>query len=1560
MYIDKIDELLDNIIDTTYNIAEKDKFFKQKSYTNQTVKTIVNKIVNKIDIKKLKEYGLEKIVNELLLIFKKFIYLYLLISIQKNFNKEDFINFIVSFKIIDSNIFDSDFNSKILFINNTLKQLEFISKNLESIQNKTIKIDKNDYYQSLQIFLDLGKDIIGDLSNKNNFHNILKYLIYKKIYLNEDKINVNSILEEDELQQVEFKYIEIIDFISEQIDYASVESLFKSKEYKNEFVESIYNILLDKEQLVGIKYHKTLDGKINELFNKKIIIPITDEFIRYHKESEKYDTGSNSTKIDPNIRTNKRDNTKIRYIITKINTVIDLYKDSVTKEASKIFFQPLLNRKAVLINDLEEINIINKIHNLGKIQKEQNEFYNELISFRTYPYINFKDFKLNGFSIQTNKTIEAIRQSNIEFKKDPKFSNLNKSQIEWRVIPYETIGNVVGFAIPKDSLLLTNDITRDHSTMIQCVILKNMIDARTLTSKEKYGFENILNLLRDQILNNTSYTKLPYIIFNKSQDKINKFREMYNLPQDEYYKFLLSNIYDEISIITFEKIINELNNKQFNSFYGFYNFVKNIENKLLPVTPENFNLIEKNIILINSPSFNDEYDIQEDKIPGITSKLVVIPSFPKLSKKKIVIKITKNEDVEDPETNIYENTYCQHNVTWDKISQLRTKSPNQFNQYLYEFFKHYVIENTEKEFICKSCSEVINLKKYINDWTSSTEEGIALSVSLNAQLDELPEYEKYNKSIKNLDKILEKICSGTNLNIFIGNKPQIKIKRQEIIKMLIDLINIQNETMKMSAIERKNRLEESSKKYGINTTLSQYFLFELKNDIFVYSSKDTDKFKKPKLNNIMVYLILLLLSEMTISLIYFFPEDKMLNYFVFERLGYSLFDGLLIRINSSNDVTSIKNYKLLCYTIFILSGVLVKYNLWFGDSTVKKGLINPADQKVIIHTLVDLLNSILEVNSQKTKNFLYEMFASRFFSRLNLVYSKNASKDLLTKLEDSMKKKISITTDRKMIFKTSKNIVNSILNGKYEKFDFGFTIWPNIEPKFNITKNIQRRIMKTVFTSEQITEIYKEFQIKSLNKIAKNYNLDGSRRNTIITDDEIAQLDKKELENLKKKITVNKINTGTKNNEKLVNYFNKIFEKIHENKQLFEYIKEKELKTELYKTIENLINFWESIIGKDVNINNDNIYLKQNVYIINHNYRGVIRPDIIIYTENENKVLFKKDDPYFKQNIFYFWDKTHSLTMYYNAQDLNYIGYKEQGKDYVRISGTGSTLQLKLSIKNKLMFLGYDYLNYKIPQNILDLLNKSNSNNLTKAGSKLINFISDITRQRIINLKNSMLNIQKIFYQIKNKSNSSENKNNFNKLHNISKKFINKFKYIENKTSSNTKFFSKLNEIASSAFLIPIDINTSITYEKDYLYVGNIIKLQNSDHVIISYICNEMKQLIDANNDTFTKTNLIYLFSNIINHEFDFYNLREKASSNSEVKKFILSESAFYNVMDSSETDIFKDLTEQEKEEAAEENYDAKEMNDALDVDIGDPEEDGEDYSGEQLSRQYFVGEIEV
>jgi len=1562
MYIDTIDELVETTIDNTYAHMNKYKILNTKKITAQTVKTLVTKLMDKFKKSDAEKLGLVHIYDILYAILKKYIYLYIIASIYRKFKPDEFINFTISFKTLEPDIFDSEFNSKILLITNTLEQLEYISSNFELIQSKNIKIDKSKFITSLQIFAELGKEIIGDFSNTNTFHNVLKYLIYKKIYSMDDKIKIYGLVETTELDELETKFIEIIDSVSEQIDYSSLESLFKIKEYKNSFIETIYNILTDQEQLGTQRTHTTLDGKINELFDKKLLIPITDEFLRYHKDSEKYDSGSSSTKIDPSIRTNKRDNTKIRYIITKINALMDLYKDTTSqKEGFKQFYQQLVNRKVVLINDLEEINIIKKIQNQGTIQKEQNEFYNELISFRSYPYINFRDWKKNGFSIHSDSTVEAIRYSNIEFKTDPKFSGLNKNTLEWRVIPIDTTASIVGFAIPKESIALTNNKTREHSTIIQCTPIKGLIDIRELKSHgPNSGISNALRLIKDQILNETLYTKIPYLIFDKTNDRISKFKEVYTFPQDEYYKFIIGYIYDEISDVTFEKIINDLGASEFVNFFNSFQTVKKLQSKLLPVTQDKINEIEKFIYLTKSPVFLDEYDLLEDKIPGVNVKLQKIPSFPQISDNKIRIKITKSTDkIDEINANPYENSFCQHNITWNKIIQIRSKSPNQFNQYLYEFFKHYVIENTEKEFICKSCSEIINLKKYINDWTSSTEEGIALTISLNAQLDELPEYEKFNKAIKNLDKIVEKICSGLNLNILIGNKPQTKLKRQEIIKMLIDLIQIQNETIKMNITERKNRLEQASKKYGITPELSHFFLFELKNDIFVYSSKDTDKFKKPKLNNIIVYLILILVCELTQSSISFFPEDKMLNYFIFDRLGYTLFDGLMIRINSSNDVTPIKSYKLLCYTIFIISGIVIKYNLWFGESTAKKASINPAEQKIIIHTLVDLLNSILEVNSKPTKNFLYEMFASRFFSKLSQVYSKNQSKDLIIRLEDSMKKKISITADRKMIFKTSKNIINTTLTGSFEKFDFGFVRWPNTEPKFNIKKNVPGRSIWNVFDKSKIKDIYLDFMNKSMIKFAKNYNLDGSRRSGIVSDNEIAKIDKSDLVKLRDLIIGKRLAFGLKSAEKAKEREEKVLAKLEDGSKLYDKIMNQELTSDLYKTVDELIGFWESIIGKDININNENIYLRQNVYIINHNYQGQIKSDITIHTESENKVLFKKDDAFFRQNIFYNWDKTNNVTMYWSAQDYNYLGYKEQGKDYVRIRGSGCALQIKLAIKNKLLFLGYPYLNYRIPQNILEQLDlkpsKSDGSNLKSAGQKLNEFVANITRERIVNLKNTLINVQKIFYQIKNKSNTKNIS-----LHPISKKYIDKFKSVQTQTKSGTKFLEQINQIVSNAFYKPNNFSTSITYEKDYLYVGNIIKFQNSDHVIISYLCKQIRSLIDNNTDTFTKTNLIFMFANIINYEFNFYNLREKAASNAEVKKSTLSESAFFSTIEVSETDIFKDLSEEEQIQIEEENYDAKEMEDAIDVDIGDEEEDGDDYAGEQLSRQYFVGEIEI
>ena len=91
MYIDKIDDILEEILDTTYEIIDKEKLLKQKTYTNKIIKNLVTKVMDKININKLKEFGFEKILEQLQIMFKKFIYLYILIRIQQNFKKDDFI-----------------------------------------------------------------------------------------------------------------------------------------------------------------------------------------------------------------------------------------------------------------------------------------------------------------------------------------------------------------------------------------------------------------------------------------------------------------------------------------------------------------------------------------------------------------------------------------------------------------------------------------------------------------------------------------------------------------------------------------------------------------------------------------------------------------------------------------------------------------------------------------------------------------------------------------------------------------------------------------------------------------------------------------------------------------------------------------------------------------------------------------------------------------------------------------------------------------------------------------------------------------------------------------------------------------------------------------------------------------------------------------------------------------------------------------------------------------------------------------------------------------------------
>jgi len=277
----------------------------------------------------------------------------------------------------------------------------------------------------------------------------------------------------------------------------------------------MYELLVNYEVEMETK-EISIDDKINILFESKLLIPITDEFLRFHKESEKYDKILNNKNITDKIR---KENTKIKYIITKINKVADIYNIVNTnnianiEEIDKLLYPSLAYRKVVIINEIEELFIISKIINQGKTLSV-NEYYEDLLNYRKYPYINFKDANRNSFQFRSNETKTAIRYCNFEFMDQTKYPTQYKNYLQVRTIGKENIVEIVGVAINPMKFEYATKKNRDGMV---CVKLNNTLE---LSRNKNNGYLSTLSVLKKQISEDLNFKILPYWIFDKENDKI--------------------------------------------------------------------------------------------------------------------------------------------------------------------------------------------------------------------------------------------------------------------------------------------------------------------------------------------------------------------------------------------------------------------------------------------------------------------------------------------------------------------------------------------------------------------------------------------------------------------------------------------------------------------------------------------------------------------------------------------------------------------------------------------------------------------------------------------------------------------------------------------------------------------------------------------------------------------------------------------------------------------------------------------------------------------------------
>lgn len=1488
MILNDIDNFIEKMIDKFYELFIKDILFSKLrrninfvEYFND-INLFIKNFVDKIDLKPIKEFtsNNQKIIINVLKKYLAFI-VYLNIAYYYQDEKDLFITNIVetsqsqsksTYQIED--FYTTQHNAKIIDAYQIIKDIKLLKKlrTIDKIKSILI-IDPIKYQLTIDFINLLGEEIFMDyiIDNSDDF-NVIKAIIYQKFYQIEDKRDLYLIVEEKEDENAEYIYIDVV--VRENQTNIDLELLEDLTDMGNRlYVEELYQFIEDYLRENNNTDLSKWENKVEKLLHNRDIIPISEDFLKYHKNNYSYQS------------TNDKEESKIKYIVNKIKDVISLNDDIDDKKKFKIkqfFPNSLKNRNAILYNEVEDIKILNKMEKIINKEDTSREFVSDLNFYRRYNYLNFKKLSKDGIKFRPNRTINVLRQVNINNLND---SNFNKDNLQYRISNENIDINVVG-------------IVYGNKKLGTVKLLENV--------REKYKIPNGYEAFKKAI--NEEKDKLLYWNFNLEQDKI-KLKEYQNVDKNQI-NIMLEKIYEDI----LEKKINQFLRKIEKVYPNTFNWLLKsyfIDDVL---SQEQISIIENNYYYQLLKKSKTEINIEM-----IDTKLKSLPKF-----KKIVEKIRKyiigiNENVISMEEEIFSAT-CLHHINWKNIMKMDKRREKEYSQAVFDFIKQYLTINDNGEYICKSCSELLPVKKFIleSDYTAGSQFFITTNMAFNIDLENSKEYSKYIKSIRNIDRIIEvKLCQSVELNYYLGSTNTIKIRRKLLIKEIIDLLILHNQKLKPIINERKKQIE----KYQINPKLSSLFAFTLTDDIFVFSTKEVDYFKILKYNNIIIYSLFVLMSNLNKGQILELKNDKICNVLVYSKIKDDLFGKMLIRFNNSNEVTFITKYPVLCYLLYYFSCMIVKTDGWVYTKSEEKNQ-DKMIHKIIITTFVDLVNSFAEENN-KEENYLYQITCGRFFNQLQTFFN---DEEFYQKIKTRFERSIRITDGKLKIIKKIIPTLNledlieqeiidpySICDAEKNKIVLkeikviptkisNLTNCP--DGKFHQWKIENKKVICLLcnyhldnLPKEKIDLKYK-YRLQLIQKMANRVCLIGDEHNFIKDicskckiDNQECILDEKLLLQLEERMS-NFYDKQIALEIKLNQDKYQLAKEELENNAKFIINLENKFTQENLKDFQNkFIDILQKLLSDRVKLINQNVFLKDSFYIIDHDYRGNPLPETITIFEKENLIKFKKDEPHFKVNVYYYFNNKSNTNQYYDATTLSYLGYKRSGDNY-NLPEKVVFLKRELSIEKKLSYLGFE--NYNYPN---------------------IN-IREILGNRLFLLKNIINNISSLIIRIINNERHSHDIIDGIKLENNN----NLIDFYHNKIKDatieyNKKFiFQDLNKINN---LINLNNITLPEFNK-IVEIDELINVPSNIDLVLFYLINIFKKLLDINENKFTKTNIAIIIVELINLQFN-NAFTDYSDKELKVFKYLMdqeeeyNEEDFYNIGDYHEILTDEELKERNK-----------------------------------------------
>lgn len=1687
MYANQIDTIIDKILDKLYfEAVSTDPLMKELleggkinfvEYREQ-INTFINKFMDSIDI-----IELQSIINNrenltrILDIIKRYVayYIFLTIAYYYKGTIKDFRNNIIQYSklqessmITVKNFYDTQNNYQLVQFYKIVKDSSVILLMTE-LQKKTLVA--SDVKDTLLFLNDLGRTYIDEyllmVNAENtveiNVHNLIKTIAFRELYLKQEHGIVFEILNDVEEATNEYIYIDVVVLNDLATDYEKFRQIFQGEDDMDLLAHTLFKLVTETNTLPSSQSVESIN---NKLISYKFITPIADDFLRYHRDSEKTETETDksfmplvSTDNAKNIQMalllqqrKKKENTKAQIIVNKIDAMSDYYSDNVTSnkeiqsKIKKYFQNPLAYRKAVLHNYIEEVYILNKIRHSGLRAIETNEYYLELISIIRNAYYNFKDFKKYGTTLYTSPdtNLRVLRYSNIE-----NISQIKKLELDLHMTKPDSVINLVGLALGPFINGPIHCVKKDNLLDIRQTTIKYVSGENTHTKQDENGLKMFLKIVKQFIIDTIRVDIDPDIrIYNNMSDiaKLNPdimSSVIYWIYDPDLDKFDIST-YDNINPLNFQEIIKRTNE------YLFMKINRMLKRKLVELINSSknvptstmykvvYNFIKKYGLDI---PYDEQYNlvveyylhdktispIKIDKNIGPSSPLPMYEYVPDTSLHKIAIDMTnplklrkfveieaykplvKTTKTVDKSFEISTNK-CQHENEWNGLRKMKKGNINKYNQAIAEFMQQFVKETITNDYICKICGQVLPLNKYVQDgkFDNTNNRFITSYVPVDIPLEQISEYVKYAAIIKYLDVLTTRISLITGTTMLTGSTSQTKDRRKALVKHVVDIMVIHNNINLSKAIKIDEREELYARKFNINKDLDMVYFFEVDDSILNLTSTNAVSnidVNRLKYNNMILYYLLIFLTELNSTQIALMYTDKYVNIYSYLKYASKLFGNLLIKTNISDmDTENVTKYPVLCYLIFALAYYLVRHGLWIipGQQTTK---FNPYNMKYIIESILDLFNSISIDAGRMLDDYVYQLTIRKLYTYMSTVFKNNEIIDMLKRnhmrytnaeanasyeakqqalniihpieLTEPVYIKYKIPT-----FKPTNGETFTDANKTLYKYTHHITNLTNCESGAYYEWIVKSgSLVSTNCGKQQITSTEADGSINllvaayyySMNIIADRRCLSGSvhnfegvdgnfvcsicgkKKETVYTESELDTLE----------INLDEIEDVTA--EKIINETLYITDSIENtlDRQLSMYNHLIDTYDATYKKtygnidsiIDNFITQLELIVGVDTSFEIDvyPVYLSSNVYVIDHTYNGFNMSKPIILTEKSGRISFKQDHVYFKTDVYFYTDNKEQVDVYYDARTLRLIGYKQKHQDYVQSQATNLYLIISPSIKNRLSMLGYAFRYI----DVTDMIKTNSHIDFKRAYQKAFN---SLLREHLYKCKSSVDKIKGLMYKILNYDEETSQKadvdpnilmiNNYQVIDTMCKKYKALIPDLK-MTEDNFVAFDEWIYIRDALKAYVIDWTSTKTNIEPATVINldNINYYDKSGQIIFYYLFNQLLKILEINNGKNSKINIVQMYVEILVYIYKL-NSADSYTNSLDYKRFMYILNASGTVIDIMKKGQGLVEAETEMESETENN------NQYVDIDIAPDTDDIEDLAEESQALDVEVDEI--